>query len=121
MSVVLLASRSRIQRGRRTQALVAQWFQRHGWPRAYSTPASVPGKDVRETPGLSIEVKATTANQVVSALKQAQDNAAEADLPIVVWRRNGQGEQAGEYLAVLTLDDLTQLLQLAGLSDPRGE
>ena len=100
--------------------MVALWFQRHGWPRARSTPASVPGKDVLEVPGLSVEVKATAANQVVSALQQARDNAEPGDVPFAVWRRNGQGEKAAEYLVAIRLDDFTALLTSAGLYDARG-
>jgi hypothetical protein len=104
-----------MSRGRTTQRLVADWFTTL-WPTAYSSGASEPGKDVRRTPGASIEVKATSAPPMLPALRQAKNNADPGDIPLVVWRPNGYGpERMAEWVVALTLADATELLRRAGM------
>jgi hypothetical protein len=51
-------------------------------------------------------------------LRQATKRAAASnELPIVVCRMNGQGEDASEYLAFMRFGDLVQLLLQAGYGD----
>jgi len=51
-------------------------------------------------------------------LRQATKRAAASDeLPFVVCRMNGQGEDASEYLAFMRFGDLVQLLLDAGYGD----
>ena len=98
---------SRVRRGRRTQDVVAEYL-RPWFPWARSTPASVPGRDVQETPGLSVEVKARRGFNPKAALLQAERNAG-GDIPLAVLRLDGQGEDAGSYVACLRLRDFMDI------------
>jgi len=112
-----MASQSRKHRGYATQRMVAEWFQKHGWPFAYSKGAGESGIDVENMPGLSPEVKATPGD-VTGALNQAVRNAGKG-VPFVVWRPNGYGpERINRWLMILTLEDGTDLLRQAGYGDP---
>jgi hypothetical protein len=103
---------SRVARGRKTQSLIAQWFRAHGWNTATSTEAFLSGKDIRNVDGFSIEVKATTAMPILTAITQAQNNADTGDIPIVVWRPNGFGEtRISEWVAATTLEHMTALMR----------
>lgn len=103
---------SRVARGRKTQALVAQWFRAHGWINAKSVEAFLPGKDIQQVDGFSIEVKATTVTPILTAITQAQNNSIDSDIPIVVWRPNGYGEtRINEWVAATTLEHMTALMR----------
>lgn len=94
---------SRVRRGRRTQDVVAEYLK--AWfPFARSTPASVPGPDIQETPGMCVEVKARRGFNPKAALEQAERNAG-GQLPVAVLRLDGQGEDASRYIACLWLKD----------------
>jgi hypothetical protein len=97
---------------------LAEWFEKRGWPRAYSKGASEPGKDIERMTGLSPEVKATTGSDYLGALRQAEANAAEGDVPFVIHRPNGYGpEKIDQWLMIFNLKDGTELLQKAGYKD----
>lgn len=100
----------------RTQLLVAQYFAEHGWPHAKSAGAGRSGADVLDTPDLAIEVKARSGLDPLAWHKQAE-KAADGRLPFVVFRTNGQGEDAGNYFALLRLKDLVPILRAAGYGD----
>ena len=105
---------SRVRRGRKSQDLLAEWFNRHGWGEAEAIAASLPGRDIKGMPDLAPEVKATRGLPGVSALKQAKANAGK-DLAFVIYRPPGYGEaRIAEWLVSLDLDDFTQLLLAAG-------
>lgn len=107
---------SRVRRGRKTQELVAEWFRERGWPNAASRPASLPGEDVMGLP-FSLEVKASSRFNVLSALRQAQANSA-GKLPAVVHRPDGYGpERIGNWVVSLDLSAFTALLVRAGLCE----
>jgi hypothetical protein len=94
----------------RSQLVVAQWFQRHGFTFASSTGAGRGGRDVENLPGLACEVKARSDLNPTAWLKQAE-TAAGLDLPFVVFRMNGQGEaDVGRWGVMLRLDAFTELL-----------
>jgi len=105
-----MSNRSRKHRGYKTQRLVAEYIQ-HIYPYCHSPGAGEPGKDVLNTPGISIEIKARSKLDIKGSLRQAAANAEPGDLPILVARMNGQGENAGEYAAILSLESLTKLLE----------
>ena len=63
------------------------------------------------------EIKARTEFQPLAWLKQVTKRAAGKELPFVVCRHNGQGEDAAEYLAFMRFGDLVQLLLQAGYGD----
>ena len=107
-------TRHRKDRGLRTERVVAaylsQWWRSAGVGRGA-------GKDITNVP-FDIEVKARSAFQPLEWLRQASKRAASQDeLPIVVCRMNGQGENASEYLAFMRFADLVQLLLDAGYGD----
>lgn len=83
-------SRSRIQRGRETEFLVAEYL-RQFYPDVYATNKSAPGVDVANTGRLAIEVKATRGLNLLAALDQAHVRSTGSDIPIVIWRPNGYG------------------------------
>ena len=105
---------SRVARGRKTQTLIAEWFRAHGCPNAEPCEAFLPGVDVRNVPGLAIEVKATAKGDLLAALRQATANADDSgcQTPVVVWRPNGYGEQRiEEWVVAMTLKDFTTMYQ----------
>ena len=66
-----MSIQSRKSRGMKTQALVAEWFRQHGYTYATDAGAGRPGKDILNTPGLSVEVKARAGFQPQAWLRQA--------------------------------------------------
>lgn len=112
-------SRTRIARGRRSQVVLAALMNRYGWPFAEAIFGAMPGRDLIGTPGLAVEIKATSDNPLPQALRQAAKHAGTSgDLPIVVWRPNGYGEDTIEtWVMALTLADGLSLLAAAGYGD----
>ena len=109
---------ARKRRGMKTQALVAQWFTRHGFPFATDTGAGRPGRDINGMIGICLEVKARSDLSPRAWLKQAKSSAGD-DLPAVVFRPNGMGEASiGEWGVLLTLEDFTALVRQAGYGSP---
>lgn len=96
---------ARHARGRRTNRVVAAWLAVRGWPDATPTFGSEPGQDVKNLDGWSVEVKARADFDPRRWLRQAQANAADGQRAVCVVRMNGQGEDAGEYLAFSRLED----------------
>ena len=109
-------SQHRKHRGMRTQKLVAQYLAGHGWPFAESAGAGRNGSDVTGTIDIAVEVKARSNLDPAGWVRQAEQ-AAHGRLPIAVVRCNGQGEDAGQYVALVRFDQLVQLLREAGYGD----
>lgn len=108
--------RSRIARGRRSQVALAEYW-RQWWPMARAVVGAMTGRDVQGMPGLAPEVKSTSANPLLAGLRQAR-NYAHGDLPFVVWRPDGYGEERiGEWVMCFTVADGTALLVKAGYAD----
>jgi len=84
-------------RGYRTQKVIADYLKQF-WAYADTAGAGRQGEDILNIPTLSIEVKARSDFQPLAWIKQAESNA-NGKLPMVIMRCNGQGEDAGEYLA----------------------
>ncbi|WP_123788269.1 hypothetical protein [Phytoactinopolyspora halophila] len=102
---------SRVRRGRKTQELLAEWFNNRGWFQARSRPASLPGMDIEGMPGWAPEVKATRDGSLTAAVRQAVKNA-ENDTPFVVWRPDGYGpEKIDQWLVVLPLGVFTPMMR----------
>ena len=114
-----MSVQSRKHRGYRTQKLVAEYLAARGWPFAESTGAARQGADVTGTPDIAIEVKARAAFEPLAWIRQAV-KAADGRLPFVVFRCNGQGEQVGDYPALIRTEDLVALLRQAGYGDAGG-
>ena len=99
-------TRHRKDRGLRTERVVAAYLSQ--WWRSASVGRGA-GKDITNVP-FDIEVKARSAFQPLEWLRQATKRAGGKELPFVVCRMNGQGEDASEYLAFMRFGDLVQLL-----------
>jgi hypothetical protein len=106
-------SQSRKHRGYRTERVIesylSQWWENASVGRGA-------GKDIHNVP-FDCEIKARTEFAPLSWLKQVTKRARGKELPFVVCRMNGQGEDAAEYLAFMRFGDLVQLLLMAGYGD----
>jgi len=103
-----MPSAHRKQRGSQTAELVAEWYREYGgYPAAYAVGSGVAGKDIRNTPGVAIEVKAVAAFTPAAWTRQAASNAG-LDVPQVVLRPNGYGPQSiDQWLVIRTLKNDT--------------
>lgn len=109
-----MTSQSRKHRGYRSQKVFADYV-RSLFPHAEPTGAGRQGRDILSTPGVWFELKARTNLDPKGGLKQAHSEAPDSDLPILVTRLNGQGEQSiGEWVAFMRVDTLITLLSEAG-------
>lgn len=108
-----MASQHRKARGMRSQLLTAEYLKTRGWPFADSAGAGRPGIDILNTPDVAVEVKARSDWSPLAWVKQAEKNA-DGRLPFAVYRANGQGEDAGKFIALIRLEDLVPLLRAAG-------
>lgn len=111
-----MTTQSRKRRGMRTQKNVAAYLAERGWPYAESAGAGRSGSDVTGTPDIAVEVKARTGFDPLAWVRQAAE-AADGRLPFAVMRCNGQGEDAGKYIALIRLEDLVPVLRDAGYGD----
>jgi len=106
-------SQSRKHRGYRTERVIesylTQWWENASVGRGA-------GKDIHNVP-FDCEIKARTEFQPLAWLKQVTKRAGGKELPFVVCRMNGQGEDAAEYLAFIRFGDLVQLLLMSGYGD----
>ena len=107
-SVIQSMANHRKTRGYRTQKVIADYLKQF-WPYADTAGAGRQGEDILNVPTVSIEVKARSDFQPLAWIKQAQTNAA-GKLPMVIMRCNGQGEDAGEYLAFVKVKDIMPIL-----------
>jgi hypothetical protein len=109
-------SQSRKHRGFRTERVVADYLRRF-WEGAQVGRGS--GRDILNVP-FDCEVKARTGLDVVGTLRQIETRTAESGLlGFACFRLNGQGEQAENYVAMLRLGDLVELLRAAGYKNRR--
>jgi hypothetical protein len=104
-------SQSRKHRGFRTERVVADYLRRW-WEGAVVGRGS--GRDILNVP-FDCEVKARTGLDVVGTLRQIENRTKESGLlGFATFRCNGQGENAEQYVAMLRLGDLVELLRAAG-------
>lgn len=107
-------SQSRKYRGYKTEKLVADYFSKW-WPFALPTGAGRSGSDVTGVPYFDIEVKARSTFSPKAWIDQTEKRSTEnGDIPLVVSRLNGQGQDVGSYLAFMRLSDLVDLMRKAG-------
>jgi hypothetical protein len=114
-NVIQSMANHRKTRGYRTQKVIADYLKQW-WEYADTAGAGRQGEDILNIPTLSIEVKARADFQPLAWIKQAESNAA-GKLPMVIMRCNGQGEDAGEYLAFVKVKDIMPILQQVVPSD----
>jgi hypothetical protein len=109
-------SQSRKHRGFRTERVVADYLRRW-WEGAQVGRGA--GRDILNVP-FDCEVKARSALDIRGTLRQIETRTAESGLlGFSCFRLNGQGENAEDYVAMLRLGDLVQLLRDAGYEDRR--
>ena len=109
-------SQSRKHRGYRTEKVVATYLS-EWWSHATPNGAGRAGNDVLGIP-FNLEVKARSSFQPKAWIDQVSKRSeADGDLPVVVCRMNGQGEDASQYLAFMRMGDLVNLLLAAGYGD----
>jgi hypothetical protein len=109
-------SQSRKHRGFRTERVVADYLRRW-WEGAQVGRGA--GRDILNVP-FDCEVKARSALDIRGTLRQIETRTAESGLlGFSCFRLNGQGETAEDYVAMLRLGDLVQLLRDAGYEDRR--
>ena len=109
-----MPSQSRKHRGYRTEKVIESYL-RTWWGNASVGRGA--GKDIHNVP-FDCEIKARTEFQPLAWLKQVTKRAAaHQELPFVVCRMNGQGEDAAEYLAFMRFGDLVQLMLRVGYGD----
>lgn len=107
-------SQSRKHRGFRTERVVAEYLRRT-WEGAVVGRGS--GRDILNVP-FDCEVKARSALDIRGTLRQIETRTAKSGLlGFACFRLNGQGEHAEEYVAMLRLGDLVELLEAAGYKD----
>jgi hypothetical protein len=104
-------SQSRKHRGFRTERVVAEYLKRW-WEGA--TVGRGAGRDILNVP-FDCEVKARAALDIRGTLRQIETRTAKSGLlGFACFRLNGQGEKADDYVAMLRLGDLVELLVAAG-------
>ncbi len=109
-----MSQSSRKARGFRTERVVADYL-RQWWDAASVGRGS--GRDILNVP-FDCEVKARTGLDVVGTLRQIESRTKESGLlGFATFRLNGQGEHAEDYVAMLRLSDLVELLLAAGYKD----
>ena len=109
-------SQSRKYRGFRTERVVADYLRRW-WEGAQVGRGA--GRDILNVP-FDCEVKSRSALDIRGTLRQIETRTAESGLlGFSCFRLNGQGEKAEDYVAMLRLGDLVQLLRDAGYEDRR--
>ena len=112
---IQLMANHRKHRGYRTQKVIADYLKQF-WAYADTAGAGRQGEDILNIPTVSIEVKARADFQPLAWIKQAEANA-NGKLPMVIMRCNGQGEDAGEYLAFVKVKDIMPIIHQAAPTD----
>ena len=109
-----MPSQHRKHRGLRTERVVAQNLSQ--WWKGAAVGRGA-GKDVVNVP-FDLEIKSRSDFQPLAWLRQSQKRTEKTgELNLVCVRMNGQGETVEDYLAFMSMGDLTQLLLRAGYSD----
>jgi hypothetical protein len=103
-----MPTNSRRLRGRRTELVVASYFQKF-WGRAEAVGSGASGSDIKNTP-FDIEVKARAAFSPKAWIDQ-QKKRDDGKLKFVVMRCNGQGENVEDYVFIARLGDIMPLLE----------
>jgi len=114
-SAIQSMANHRKHRGYRTQKVIADYLKQF-WAFADTAGAGRQGEDILNIPTVSIEVKARSDFQPLAWIKQAEINA-NGKMPMVIIRCNGQGEDAGEYLAFVKVKHIMPILHQAAPSD----
>jgi len=105
------SSATRRRRGPETERWVCAYLKKI-FPFASTKGGSSPGRDILNTTGFSIEVKARAGFNPLAWLKQAKKNSCEHEFSVVIFRPNGMGEaQVGSFGVIMTLSDFRDLVE----------
>lgn len=85
-----MSNESRKSRGMRAQVLAAD-FLRSIFPWVTTVSGAASGRDLKNTPGLAVEVKARRDFEPLAWLKQSKRNSDDDEMPIVIWQPDGYG------------------------------
>lgn len=111
-------SQSRKHRGYKSQRILAEYLASNGWPYALSIGAGTPGSDVTGTPGIDWEIKARRGFNVLAAMRQSAERAADGIVPAVVLRPDGMGESSiARWPFIVPLEVGVVLLRASGYGD----
>ncbi|AUS30095.1 hypothetical protein C1M55_31600 (plasmid) [Rhodococcus qingshengii] len=104
-------------KGDRAERAVRDFLRANGFPHTERTRAGYTrdAGDLHPAPGLTIQVKDRAAYAWPEWLRQldAQKDEARADHALLVLKRRGLGDP-GQWLAVMPLEQMSQLLRAAG-------
>lgn len=106
-----MPNKSRKVRGRRTELVVATYFQQF-WGRAEAVSSGASGSDIKHLP-FDVEVKARAKFDPLAFIKQLK-NRQDGRLGFAVMRCNGQGdsvESVADYVFIARLGDIIPFLQ----------
>jgi Holliday junction resolvase len=109
------------QKGTLAETALVKFLQSAGFPGAERRALAGVNDlgDITGTPCLAWEVKNHKTYHIPAWLKETkveQDNA-EADFGILVVKPNGVGLDAGKWWAIMSVEDITNLLREAGYGD----
>ena len=110
-----MSNASRRQRGRETEKIFADYLVRHGFKTAHVTSMAASGSDILGIDGVDWEVKARRGLVISETMAQIKRRRGETGLGIGILRLDKQGkESVGDWVAILTADDLLYLLKASG-------
>ena len=106
-----MSGNSSLQRGRRFQTLIRQWFADAGLSVVETGGAGLDSGDllVLGAPNVAVETKSQSRLDLSGWLDQACEQAPAGAVPIVVHKRRGKAD-AGESYVTLRLEDFGRLL-----------
>ena len=105
-----MSNASRKARGRRTEAVLVDRLKTL-FPNAMQVNSAASGADILNTPGLAIEVKARRGLDLPAWMRQAAKNAKPGEMPVLMTRLNGQGEESvDDWPVILRFGDFVHLI-----------
>lgn len=107
---------TRRQRGFQTEEILAEYLRPY-FPGAETPTRGARGNDILGIPGVVFEVKATHECRLTEWMTKARSNCKTPDdIPVAVWRRDGDGPaNVGHWPVVIDVATLAWLMKEAGL------
>lgn len=100
-----------MRRGRKSQDFAAAYLKSI-FPDAASVAASLPGKDILNTPGWSLEVKGRREFLPTQWSKQMVKNRFSDEYSACIMRPDGYGEaKVGEWLVFMTFEEFRDIVK----------
>lgn len=106
----MVVTDSRVSRGRKTQVIAADYLK-PVFPEAESLAASLPGKDIKNTPNWACEVKARREFKPTEWAKQMSERDRDDEWSICIMRPDGYGpERVQKWLTFMLFEDMRALI-----------